>query len=90
MDINLSSANIPFDKNIDVAANELFLRVTINRNLEKLLQNDITLAKKIEQQGTTDNFAIQFYKDTRIYNKDDIVLTLGAGTVTNIGPMLVK
>ena len=74
MDINLSSANIPFDKNIDVAANELFLRVTINRNLEKLLQNDITLAKKIEQQGTTDNFAIQFYKDTRIYNKDDIVL----------------
>lgn len=65
---------IPFDKNIFVSSNELFLRATINRNLEKLLENDLTLAKIIDHYGTGSEFSIQIYKDTRIYVKGDIVI----------------
>lgn len=65
---------IPFDKNIAVSSNEMFLRATINRNLEKLLKNDLALAKIIDSYGTGSEFSIQIYKDTRIYAKGDVVI----------------
>lgn len=65
---------IPFDKNITVSSNEMFLRSTINRNLEKLLKNDITLSKIIDSYGTGEEFSIQIYKDTRIYMLGDVVI----------------
>ena len=52
------------------------------------------LADKIVSLGKNANYipdfdsCISYLKEN--VNKDDIVLTLGAGTVTNIGPMLVK
>lgn len=69
-----SNINIPYDYHIDVASNEFFLRATINRNLEKLLKNDVYLAKKIEEYGTGNEFSIQCYKSSRIYNKGDAVV----------------
>lgn len=65
---------IPFDKNIAVSSNEMFLRATINRNLEKLLKNDLHLAKIIDSYGTESEFSIQIYKDTRVYEKGDVVI----------------
>lgn len=65
---------IPFDKNIAVASNEMFLRATINRNLEKLLKNDLVLARIIEHYGTGSEFSIQIYKETRVYAKGDVVI----------------
>lgn len=65
---------IPFDKNIAVSSNEMFLRATINRNLEKLLKNDLHLAKIIDSYGSGNEFSIQIYKDTRIYAKGDVVI----------------
>ena len=79
---------IPFDKNISVSSNEMFLRATINRNLEKLLSNDLTLAKIIDHYGTGSEFSIQIYKDTRIYAKGDVVIypeyNEGNTTILNI------
>lgn len=71
MDTNV---DIPYNKNILVSSNELFLRATINRNLEKLLANDVYLRNKISNYGTSDEFAIQIYKETKIYNKGDAVI----------------
>ena len=65
---------IPFDKNITVASNEMFLRTTINRNLEKLLKNDLALSKIIDNYGSGSEFSIQIYKNTRVYAKGDVVI----------------
>ena len=69
-----SSIDIPYNKNITVASNELFLRATINRNLEKLLANDLYLRNKISEYGTDSEFAIQAYKENKVYNKGDVVV----------------
>lgn len=69
-----SSVSLPYDYHIDVASNEFFLRATINRNLEKLLKNDILLASKIEEYGTGSEFSIECWKYSRIYNKGDAVV----------------
>lgn len=66
--------DIPYNKNITVASNELFLRATINRNLEKLLENDLYLRSKIAQYGTSSEFVIQMYKETKIYNKGEVIV----------------
>ena len=74
MALDNSIIEIPFPGDVEVASNELFLRATINRNLEKLLKNDIALANKIEEYGTNSEFSIQGYKPTRIYNAGDAIL----------------
>ena len=65
---------LPYDKEITVASNELFLRATINRNLEKLLKNDMFLHSLIENYGVDDEYAIQLYKDTREYSIGEAVI----------------
>ena len=72
--IEESKISIPYDKDLTVAANELFLRVTINRNLEKLIDNDIYLKRLIDSYGSGNNFSIQAYKKDYEYLKGDVVI----------------
>jgi len=73
---NVSGVEIklPFSKNVTVASNELFLRTTINRNLEKLLANDRYLFDKVSSFGTGDEFSIQLYRKTKTYNRGDAIV----------------
>ena len=69
-----STINIPFNRNLNVATNEMYLRATINRNLEKLLKNDLALAKIVEEYSEHKIFSIETYKEDTVYSKGDIVV----------------
>lgn len=74
VDTKQNLVDMPFHSNIAVASNELFLRTTINRNLEKLLANDVYLYSKISSIGSDNLFSIQLYRETKSYSKGDVVL----------------
>ena len=52
------------------------------------------IVDKIKEQGRNAIYIAEFEDVVKYLNekieKDDIILTLGAGTVTNIGPMIIK
>ena len=77
---------LPYTDNLKVSSNELFLRETINRNLEKFLANDLYLLNKINSYGTSEIFSIQPYKKDYVYGAGDVVVYIDYknGKIDNI------
>ena len=70
----LNTISIPFNRDLNVATNEMYLRATINRNLERLLKNDLALEKVVENFSEHKVFSIEAYKEDTTYSKGDIVV----------------
>lgn len=81
-----SLVDIPNYRNLMVSSNELFLRETINRTLEKLIENDAVLQKKINDYGTAALFSILPYREGYVYSRGDVVVFIDEddGQIKNI------
>lgn len=78
--------SLPYSSNLKVTSNELFLRETVNRNLEKFLTNDLYLLEKINSYGLSGIFSIEPYKKDYIYGIGSVVVYIEEknGKIENI------
>ena len=72
-----------YNSNVDVAGNEIVTKQSLNRNLYKLVQNDITLfaAGKTGYQLTHD---IDSYSSTKVYSEGDLVYYKPSSRTANL------
>ena len=82
----MAEVSIPNFRNLMVSSNELFLRETINRTLDKLIENDVYLKNKINSYGTAAEFSILPYRKDYVYNTGDVVVYIDEknGEIKNI------